>query len=112
MEPPLRSGQRNYGDGLYEKAAGILGSEQSYLRKLKSLSAFFELCSRAHNLSWRHHYEVASVKKTEIVMSAQALMEERKRVTARDKKPEQSQCVENEGPQDEFTASSFRFSDL
>ena len=31
--------------------------------QLKSISDKFEILERAKNLSWRHHYEVASVKK-------------------------------------------------
>ena len=31
--------------------------------QLKSISDKFEICSREQNLSWRHHYEVASIKK-------------------------------------------------
>jgi len=59
----LKDGKRHYGDGLYKEAERILGVSQAELRQFKSLSERFELLGRTNNLSWRHHYEVASIKK-------------------------------------------------
>jgi len=59
----LVDGKRHYGDGLYKKAAAILGQEESTLRKYKSLSDNLELFRRRNNLTWAHHAEVASIKK-------------------------------------------------
>lgn len=58
----LVDGKRHYGDGLYKRAAEITGLDETTLRKFKSLADHFELCARAHTLSWRHHYELASLK--------------------------------------------------
>jgi len=58
----LCDGKRHYGDGLYQEAEGVLGIGQSHLRTLKSNADIFELCLRKHNLTWSHHYEVASLK--------------------------------------------------
>ncbi|GAI72168.1 unnamed protein product, partial [marine sediment metagenome] len=60
----LVDGKKHYGDGLYERAAEILGYEQKTLREFKSLSDRFELSVRTDKVLWRHHYEVASLKKT------------------------------------------------
>jgi N6-adenosine-specific RNA methylase IME4 len=59
----LVDGKRHYGDKLYETASRILDSDVNALRQQKSMSEKFELLARANNLSWRHHYEVASIKK-------------------------------------------------
>ena len=59
----LVDGKRHYGDGLYREAAGILDADEHYLTKFKRLSAFFEIGKRFPNLTWGHHYEVASIKK-------------------------------------------------
>lgn len=58
----LVDGKRHYGDGLYQRAAGLLGYDEGTLRKCSSLAGQFELCRRRHNLTWGHHYEVASIK--------------------------------------------------
>ena len=58
----LVDGKRHYGDGLYKKAAAILGTSEGDLRNMKSLSERFQLSVRTDSLSWRHHYEVASLK--------------------------------------------------
>lgn len=58
----LVDGKRHYGDKLYEKASAILGQDENYLRQSKSLSDKFQLLDRSNNLSWRHHYEVSSIK--------------------------------------------------
>lgn len=58
----LVDGKRHYGDGLYEEAARILDVSEGDLRNMKSLASRFELSARTDNLSWRHHYEVASLK--------------------------------------------------
>lgn len=58
----LVDGKRYYGDGLYERAERILEFTQGTLRNLKGLSERFELSCRHDNLSWQHHYEVASIK--------------------------------------------------
>lgn len=53
------------GTGLYEEAQRILELDQNYLRQAKSLAEQFTLLDRSNNLSWRHHYEVASLKTIE-----------------------------------------------
>jgi hypothetical protein len=58
----LVDGKRHYGDGVYREAAQILDYDENKLRQYKSLSERFELLLRSNNLSWRHHYEVASLK--------------------------------------------------
>jgi len=55
---------KHAGTGLYKEAERILGLEQSTLWKFKSLADQFEFCRRRQNLTWAHHYEVASLKKT------------------------------------------------
>jgi len=60
----LVDGKTHYGDGLYEKAERILDYDNNSLRHYKSLSERFEMCLRKHNLSWQHHKEVSSLKKT------------------------------------------------
>ena len=59
----LLDGKSHYGGGLYDEAARVLGSDKSQLMKLKSISERFEFSLRRENLSWRHHYEVASINK-------------------------------------------------
>jgi len=58
----LVDGKRHYGDGLYEKAAGILGLEEQTLRLHASMADRFQLLMRVNNLSWDHHRQVASIK--------------------------------------------------
>ena len=59
----LVDGKKHYGDRLYERAAGLLGlSDEGYLSKQKMLAEKFEIGNRFPNLSWKHHYEVASLK--------------------------------------------------
>lgn len=60
----LVDGKRHYGDGLYEKAEGIVNIDKSSLRTLKSIAERYELLLRNNNLTWNHHKEVASLKKT------------------------------------------------
>ena len=43
----------------------ILGLDENYLRQQRSLADRFELLDRSNKLSWRHHYEVSSVKTIE-----------------------------------------------
>jgi N6-adenosine-specific RNA methylase IME4 len=59
----LADGKRHHGDGLYEKAAAILGVDESSLRVYHSISGRFQLLLRNNNLTWNHHKEVASIKK-------------------------------------------------
>ena len=61
----LVDGKRHYGDGLYERAAGLLGVHISTLKNLKGLSEKFEMSRRHDLLPWGHHYEVASIKSIE-----------------------------------------------
>ena len=63
----LVDGKRHYGDGLYQEAEKVLGITYNDLARFKRMSESFEICKRLHNLTWGHHYEVASIKKTEIV---------------------------------------------
>lgn len=58
----LADGKRHYGDGLYKRAAEILGASPSSLAQYKSMADRFELCRRLQVLSYAHHVEVASVK--------------------------------------------------
>ncbi len=57
-------GKRHYGDGLYKRAEEILGYKYQTLAKAKRLAELFEIKRRRLNLSFDHHYEVASLKKT------------------------------------------------
>lgn len=59
----LADGKRHYGDGLYEKAAAILGVDEPSLRVYHSISGRFQLLLRNNNLTWNHHKETASLKK-------------------------------------------------
>lgn len=61
----LVDGKRHYGDGLYKEAGRILGLEYQYLSQCKNLSERFQIIDRSINLSWRHHYEVTSIKQVE-----------------------------------------------
>lgn len=61
----LCDGKSHYGDGLYEKASIILGLEPQTLRVMASVANTLELLIRINNLSWNHHREVASIKRTE-----------------------------------------------
>ena len=54
---------RHYGDGLYEKAAGILGIHYQDAAKFRRMAELFEIKERSLNLTFGHHYEVASVKR-------------------------------------------------
>lgn len=58
----LVDGKQHYGDGLYKRAAEITGQSEGMLRQYASLSSQFKLLARTNNLSYRHHYEVASIK--------------------------------------------------
>lgn len=60
----LVDGKAHYGDRLYEKAARILEIPRNTLEHYKSQSERFKLCTRVQNLSWAHHREVVSLKKT------------------------------------------------
>ena len=59
----MLDGKSHYGDGLYREAEKVLGIDKSQLMQMKSISERFEILVRTKNLSWRHHYEVASIKK-------------------------------------------------
>jgi len=59
----LADGKTHKGDGLYKRAAEILGVDEGTLRKQKSLSSKFDLFLRRNNLSWNHHSIVSSIKK-------------------------------------------------
>jgi len=61
----LVDGKSHYGDGLYGEAERILGISYNELARQKRMAKLFEFRVRALNLSWRHHYEVASIKKLE-----------------------------------------------
>ncbi len=59
----LVDGKSHYGDGLYERAAGILNVEISSLRTIKSVTEKYEMLLRNNNLSWNHHKELSAIKK-------------------------------------------------
>jgi hypothetical protein len=61
----LVDGKRHYGDGLYKEAERITGIDKSRLMTLKSISDRFEILLRNKNLTWNHHYEVASIETLE-----------------------------------------------
>ena len=63
----LCDGKRHYGDNVYKEAEKILGIGYQYLSQQKNLSDLFEFIDQSINLSWRHDYEVASLKSIEIV---------------------------------------------
>ncbi len=60
----LVDGKSHYGDGLYKEATKVLGIDEQQLRRFKMQSDRFPLLQRCNNLSWGHHYEVVSLKKT------------------------------------------------
>jgi len=62
----LVDGKRHYGDGVYKEASEILDVDEQQLRRFKMLSSRFELLQRCNNLSYAHHYEVASIKRVEV----------------------------------------------
>ena len=61
----LSDGKSHYGDGLYKKAAEILGIEEQSLRRSAMLANQFELLHRCNNLSWTHYLQVSSIKTIE-----------------------------------------------
>jgi hypothetical protein len=61
----LLDGKSHYGDGLYEKAAEVVGVDKPQLMNLKSISDKFQISQRCENLSWCHHRELASLKTLE-----------------------------------------------
>jgi len=61
----LVDGKSHYNDGLYEEASQLLGEDDNYLRKLKSMADRFPLCTRVHNVTHKHYTQVSSVKKLE-----------------------------------------------
>ena len=69
----LVDGKSHYGDGLYEKAAIILGVEKNTLEHYKSQSEKFGICTRVQNLSWAHHRELTSIKQTQETKDAAQL---------------------------------------
>ena len=58
----LIDGKIHYGDGLYRRAAEITGLTEGTLMNFASMSRAFQISARAENLSYRHHYEAASIK--------------------------------------------------
>lgn len=60
----LVDGKTHYGDGLYKRAEGILEYDRASLKNLKSIAVSFEMSLRNDKLSWNHHKEVSSIKKT------------------------------------------------
>jgi hypothetical protein len=44
----------------------VLELDEARLRTYASISGRFKLLLRNNNLSWNHHYEVSSIKQTEI----------------------------------------------
>jgi len=59
--------KKHYDDNVYKEAEKILGLGYQYLSQQKNLSELFEFIDRSINLSWRHHYEVASIKEIETI---------------------------------------------
>lgn len=59
----LCDGKRHYGDGLYQEAEKVLEQSRQHLEKQKYIAELFEITLRSVNLSWNHHYEVASIKR-------------------------------------------------
>ena len=55
----LNFGERKYGEK-YKEAEKATGYAYDTLKQAKRVSSAIELCSRIHNLSWRHHQEVAA----------------------------------------------------
>jgi len=63
----LVDGKQHYGDGLYQEAERVLGIDTNYLMRFKRIAQTFEISKRLLNLSFGHHFEVASIKQiTEI----------------------------------------------
>lgn len=59
----LVDGKRHYGDGLYKKAAGILGIQSNKLEQYATIARRFkDLRQRKFSLTYTHHYEVVSLK--------------------------------------------------
>jgi len=62
----LVDGKRHYGDGVYEKAAKVLGYQEQSLKQFKGMASLYgDQKFRRLNLSWAHHQEVASLKTIE-----------------------------------------------
>jgi len=61
----LVDGKRHYGDGLYKQAENLLGIGYNELARFKRIAEQFEIRQRCLNLSYAHHYEVASLKRIE-----------------------------------------------
>lgn len=61
----LVDGKSHYGDGTYQEAERILGADYQYLARQKRIAELFKIRNRFLNLSWVHHYEVASIKTLE-----------------------------------------------
>jgi len=72
----LKDGKKHYGDGLYKEAEVILGQGYQYLAQQKNLAELFEIIDRSINLSWKHHYEVASIKQIEEIKGKLKLSKE------------------------------------
>jgi vacuolar-type H+-ATPase subunit H len=51
----------------HKEAEKIMGLERNTFERYKYLSSLFEIFIRIKNLSWSHHFEVASLKTIEIV---------------------------------------------
>jgi len=60
----LVDGKRHYADNVYKEAGEILGYQYQTLAKAKRLAELFEINCRQLNLSYEHHVEVSSLKKT------------------------------------------------
>lgn len=59
----LVDGKSHYGDGLYERAADVLGVEKRTLENMKQIAETFTFTYRYVNVSHTHHYAVANIKK-------------------------------------------------
>jgi len=62
----LVDGKRHYGDGLYQEAERVLEYHYQNLAQFKRIAELFEIKCRHLNVSYAHHYEVASLKEIEI----------------------------------------------
>jgi len=60
----LVDGKTHYGDGLYERASKIIEYDKRTLEGFKYIAEKYEITLRNVNLSWQHHKEVSSIKKT------------------------------------------------
>lgn len=58
----LVDGKRHYGDGLYQKAAELLGMTEGTLRQYKSLADVIQLSIRIDNLTHAHHQVAQGIK--------------------------------------------------